>query len=117
MSWWMPLAAGCRSSNPWPRRVPRDDVWIGLHENTVTIDSHEVTLAERRVQGSYAASLDELKMLWTSSQAGGLTDKLDQDLPSRGGVEAFRSMLAARGITSRGIAANIGPIGPISPIC
>src|SRR5262249_24091493 len=36
-------------------------VWIGLHENSVTIKSHELTLSERRVQGSYAASLNELK--------------------------------------------------------
>ena len=37
-------------------------VWIGTHENTITLDSQEITLAERRVQGSYAASLDELKV-------------------------------------------------------
>src|SRR4030095_16037022 len=37
-------------------------VWIGLHETVVTIDSHEVTLAEKRVQGSYAAAQDELKI-------------------------------------------------------
>jgi L-iditol 2-dehydrogenase len=73
-------------------------VWIGLHENTITIDSHEVTLGERRVQGSYAASLDELKVavdLLASGQVDGTS--WIKKFPLLQGVEAFQSMLAAQG--------------------
>jgi len=79
-------------------------VWIGLHENTVTIDSHEVTLAERRVQGSYAASLDELKVA-VDLLARGEVDGTSwiKTFPLEEGVEAFRSMLAARGDDIKGV--------------
>jgi L-iditol 2-dehydrogenase len=79
-------------------------VWIGLHENTVTIDSHEVTLAERRVQGSYAASLDELKIavsLLASERIDGTS--WVKTFPLVEGVEAFHSMLGARGDDIKGV--------------
>lgn len=73
-------------------------VWIGTHENSVTIDSYEVTLAERRVQGSYAASLDELKVA-VSLLASGRVDGTSwiKTFPLAEGVEAFHRMLAAQG--------------------
>lgn len=79
-------------------------VWIGLHENTVTIDSHEITLTERRVQGSYAASLDELKVA-VDLLASGRIDGTSwiKTFPLEDGVEAFRSMLAARGDNIKGV--------------
>lgn len=79
-------------------------VWIGLHENTVTIDSHEVTLAERQVQGSYAASLDELKMA-VDLLASGRIDGASwiKTFPLTEGVDAFQSMLAARGDNIKGV--------------
>jgi len=79
-------------------------VWIGLHENIVTIDSHEVTLAEKRVQGSYAASLDELKIA-VDLLASGRIDGTSwiKTFPLVEGVEAFRSMLAARGDNIKGV--------------
>jgi L-iditol 2-dehydrogenase len=73
-------------------------VWIGTHENTVTIDSQEITLAERRVQGSYAASLDELKVaveLLASGQVDGLS--WIKQFPLAEGVAAFQRMMAAKG--------------------
>jgi L-iditol 2-dehydrogenase len=73
-------------------------VWIGLHENTIAIDSHVVTLGERRVQGSYAASLDELKTavdLLASGQVDGAS--WIKTFPLIEGVEAFYRMLAAQG--------------------
>jgi threonine dehydrogenase-like Zn-dependent dehydrogenase len=73
-------------------------VWIGLHENTVTVDSHQVTLAEKRVQGSYAASLDELQLA-VSLLASGRVKTTDwvKTFPLVDGVEAFHRMLAAQG--------------------
>ena len=73
-------------------------VWIGLHENSVTIKSHEVTLSERRVQGSYAASLNELKTA-VELLASGRVEWASwiRTYPLVEGVEAFHTMLAAQG--------------------
>lgn len=73
-------------------------VWIGLHENSVTIKSHEVTLSERRVQGSYAASLKELTTA-VELLASGRVEWVSwiKTYPLVEGVEAFHAMLAARG--------------------
>ena len=73
-------------------------VWIGTHENAVTLDSYEVTLAERQVRGSYAASLDELKVA-VDLLAGGRVDATSwsKTFPLVEGVAAFRRMLAAQG--------------------
>lgn len=78
-------------------------VWIGLHENTVAIDSHEVTLAERRVQGSYAASLDELKLAVDLLATGQVDGSWIKTFPLLEGVEAFRRMLSAQGDNIKGV--------------
>ncbi|HEU4387172.1 MAG TPA: alcohol dehydrogenase catalytic domain-containing protein [Blastocatellia bacterium] len=72
-------------------------VWIGLHDNTITFDSFDVTLAERRIQGSYAASLEELKIA-VDLLAGGRVDGTSwiKTFPLGEGVEAFGRMLAAK---------------------
>jgi len=73
-------------------------VWIGLHENSVAIKSHEVTLSERRVQGSYAATMNELKTA-VELLASGQVEWASwiKTYPLEEGVEAFHAMLAARG--------------------
>lgn len=73
-------------------------VWIGTHENTVTLESYELTLAERRVQGSYAASMDELKVaveLLASRQVDATS--WIKTFPLGEGVTAFNRMMAAAG--------------------
>lgn len=79
-------------------------VWIGLHENSVAINSHEVTLSERRVQGSYAATLDELKVA-VDLLASGRVDGSSwiKTFPLVEGVEAFRRMLSAQGDDIKGV--------------
>ena len=73
-------------------------VWIGLHENSVTVKSHEVTLSERRVQGSYAASMTELKTAVELLASGRVQwANWIKTFPLVEGVEAFHAMLAARG--------------------
>ena len=73
-------------------------VWIGLHENTVPVDSYAVTLSEKTVHGSYAATLDELQQA-AALMASGAVDVKSwvQTFPLRDGVNAFRRMLAAQG--------------------
>ena len=73
-------------------------VWIGTHGNTVEIDSYDITLAERRVQGTYAASLDELKIA-VELLASGKVDGVSwvKKFPLVKGVDAFHRMLRADG--------------------
>ncbi len=73
-------------------------VWIGTHENTITLDSYDVTLTERRVQGSYAASLDELKVAVNLLSTGRVdVASWIKTFPLVEGVEAFRRMMAPQG--------------------
>jgi L-iditol 2-dehydrogenase len=78
-------------------------VWIGLHENSVTIDSHEITLSERQIHGSYAASMEELQLALDLIEEGKIDAsswttrfRLDE------GVSAFHRMLEAKGNDKRG---------------
>ncbi|MDL5055511.1 alcohol dehydrogenase catalytic domain-containing protein [Oscillatoria laete-virens NRMC-F 0139] len=73
-------------------------VWIGLHENGVTLDSYEVTLPEKFVFGTYAAKIEDLK----EAVALMADRKVDvsswvQTYPLNEGVDAFGKMLAAKG--------------------
>jgi L-iditol 2-dehydrogenase len=73
-------------------------VWIGLHENTVTIDSYNITLPEKQVLGTYAAKIEELAHA-LQLMASGQVDALSwvQRYPLEEGVTAFHRMLAAKG--------------------
>lgn len=73
-------------------------VWIGLHENEMTFDSYGLTLPEKQVIGSYAASIEELQQALNLMSEG----KVDahswvQRFSLEDGVEAFQRMLAAKG--------------------
>jgi len=73
-------------------------VWIGLNENTLTLDSYAITLPEKLVFGSYAASLNELRHAIDLMAAGRIeTLSWVQRFPLDEGVAAFRRMLAAKG--------------------
>jgi L-iditol 2-dehydrogenase len=73
-------------------------VWIGLHENTITFDSYGITLPERQVLGTYAATIDELRHA-LELMSSGKVDALSwvQRFSLEDGVTAFRRMLAAKG--------------------
>ncbi len=73
-------------------------VWIGLHENTVTLDSYNITLPEKQVLGTYAAKIEELSHA-LELMASGKVDALTwvQRFPLEDGVTAFNRMLAAKG--------------------
>ena len=79
-------------------------VWIGLHENTVTLDTYGITLPEKQVLGTYAAKLEELRLaldLMASGQVAALS--WVQSFPLTAGVEAFHRMLAAKGADIKGV--------------
>lgn len=73
-------------------------VWIGLHENTVPVDTYNITLPERVVFGTYAATIAELRQA-LDLMAAGRVDALSwvQRFPFADGVTAFNRMLAAQG--------------------
>jgi threonine dehydrogenase-like Zn-dependent dehydrogenase len=73
-------------------------VWIGLHENELTLDSYAITLPEKHVSGSYAATIGELRQA-VDLMAAGKVDALSwvQRFALEDGVEAFQRMLAAKG--------------------
>ncbi len=73
-------------------------VWIGTHENSVTIDSHEITLAERQVLGSYAATMSELQFALDLITDGKVdAHSWTRQYPLESGVIAFQTMLTAQG--------------------
>ena len=73
-------------------------VWIGLHENPISLNSYDLTLPEKQVLGSYAATMDEMRTA-LALMAGGKVDALPwvKRFPIEQGAEAFGRMLAARG--------------------
>jgi len=75
-----------------------DSVWIGLHENTVPVDTYNITLPERVVFGTYAATIAELRQA-LDLMAAGRVDALSwvQRFPLADCVTAFNRMLAAQG--------------------
>ena len=73
-------------------------VWIGTHENAVTIDSSEITLSERHVMGSYAATMAELQFALDLITVGKVdAESWTQPYPLESGVTAFQTMLNAKG--------------------
>jgi (R,R)-butanediol dehydrogenase/meso-butanediol dehydrogenase/diacetyl reductase len=73
-------------------------VWIGLHESEVSFDSFEVTLPERTVFGTYAATQAELQTAVDLMTSGAVDAQTwPTVLPLERGVEAFQRALAARG--------------------
>lgn len=79
-------------------------VWIGLREDAITLDSYQVTLPERHVLGSYAATQDELAEAVDLMHQGAVDVTSWTDVfPLERGVEAFHRMLKAEGMDIKGI--------------
>lgn len=73
-------------------------VWIGLHEDAATLGTYGITLPEKTVYGTYAATMDELQHA-LDLMASGRVDVTSwvQAFPLDDGADAFRRMLAADG--------------------
>lgn len=73
-------------------------VWIGLHENAVTLDSYEITLPERIVFGTYAATQEELEKAIELMVAGAVdATSWVNVFPLADAVGAFHAVLAGKG--------------------
>ncbi len=69
-------------------------IWIGLHENRMTLDSYEITLPEKQIFGTYSATQEEL------AEAVRLLDRERPDVeswvttaPLTEGAPLFQAML------------------------
>jgi L-iditol 2-dehydrogenase len=73
-------------------------IWIGLHENSITMDSYGVTLPEKQVFGTYAAKIEDLQAA-LDLMGSGRVDPTPwvQAFPLEEGVNAFMRMAAAKG--------------------
>jgi L-iditol 2-dehydrogenase len=94
-------AVGSESTKQQSLRLVRPGgavVWIGLYENAVKLDSYAVTLSEKTIYGSYAASLQELGQAVELMRSGKVdVESWVQTFPIRNGVDAFHRMLAGKG--------------------
>lgn len=73
-------------------------VWIGLHENPITINSFEITLPEKQVLGSYAATMKQMSRALDLMASGKVaTASWVERFPIERGVEAFGRMLKPQG--------------------
>ena len=73
-------------------------VWIGLHENPMTLNSFDVTLPEKQVIGSYAATMAQMRKALELMSSGQVeTASWVERFPIERGVEAFERMLKAKG--------------------
>jgi L-iditol 2-dehydrogenase len=79
-------------------------VWIGLHENTVTLETYNITLPEKQVFGTYAAKIEELRHA-LELMASGKVDAHSwiKRIPLADGVAGFHRMLAAKGDDIKGV--------------
>ena len=69
-------------------------IWIGIHDNEISLKSFEVTLAEKAVWGTYAATLPDVQAalnLMASGQIDG--HSWVQRFPLTRGAEAFFQMM------------------------
>lgn len=73
-------------------------VWIGLHENTIPVDTFGITLPEKTVFGSYAATMADLRLALDLMATGKVDAKSWTTRLSLDDAEqAFQRALAAKG--------------------
>ena len=73
-------------------------VWIGLHENTMSLDSFAITLPEKKVFGTYAATIADLQLALELMAAGKVDARTwTTRWPLAEAEQAFRRALAAKG--------------------
>jgi L-iditol 2-dehydrogenase len=72
-------------------------IWIGLHEDALSLDSYQITLPEKQVLGTYAATQDEMQTALDLLAQGQVDASWLQSFALTEGVDAFHKMLAAHG--------------------
>ncbi len=81
-------------------------VWVGLHDDSIELSSHSITLQQKRILGTYSGSYNDV-----GKAISILTDKATdmsswvKVFPLDHGVRAFRAMLRAEGDDIKGILA------------
>lgn len=79
-------------------------VWIGLHQDSVALDTYAITLKEKQILGTYSAKLDELRTALDLIKSGQVdAHTWVQQYPLSEGVNAFKTMLEAKGNNIKGV--------------
>ncbi|HEY3333010.1 MAG TPA: alcohol dehydrogenase catalytic domain-containing protein [Capsulimonadaceae bacterium] len=91
-------------------------VWIGLHGDELTVSSYDITLPERQVFGTYAATLDELRVAVDLMDTGKVrTADWVSVFSMADSINGFERMLAAKGADIKAvILPNQAEPGPLS---
>ena len=76
-------------------------VWIGLHENPFTFNSYEVTLSEKQILGTYAATVKDLAAATELLASGRFKlGRLISSYSLDDGISAFEDACAAKTVKS-----------------
>ncbi len=79
-------------------------VWLGLHGNSLTFDTYDITLHQKTIMGSYSASLDGLKEAIDLLSSGSVdVESWVKIFPFKQGVTAFEQMLEGAGDNVKGV--------------
>jgi len=68
-------------------------VWVGLHEDAVSLKSYNVTLGQRCIAGSYSGSLDDMRLAVEILSEGSLDTSWVTHCPIERAEQAFRELL------------------------
>jgi L-iditol 2-dehydrogenase len=72
-------------------------VWVGLHQDRISLDSYALTLAQKSVGGSYSGSMNDLKQAIQLLASGVLDIGWAKRYPLHTGEIGFREMMAGKG--------------------
>ena len=72
-------------------------VWVGLHEDTVQLNSYTLTLGQKSVSGSYSGSFDDLQQAALLLASGAMDTSWVTQYPLDTGEAGFRDMLFGKG--------------------
>jgi threonine dehydrogenase-like Zn-dependent dehydrogenase len=72
-------------------------VWVGLHEDTIQLNSYALTLGQKSVSGSYSGSFDDLQQAVSLLASGAMDTSWVTQYPLDKGETGFRDMLLGKG--------------------
>jgi threonine dehydrogenase-like Zn-dependent dehydrogenase len=72
-------------------------VWVGLHEDTMQLNSYALTLGQKSVSGSYSGSFDDLQQAALLLASGAMDTSWITQYPLDKGEAGFRDMLLGKG--------------------
>jgi D-arabinose 1-dehydrogenase-like Zn-dependent alcohol dehydrogenase len=78
-------------------------VWVGLHQDQISLRSYALTLEQKCVSGSYSGSMQDLRQANKLLAAGILDTGWATQYPLEKGAAGFQNMLQGKGSNIKGI--------------